>query len=117
MTDETPQGAEHFRATGRRLSDEAVGTERDPANVAPLVVYLTSPAAANISGRVFGAKGWRYTLYSEPEEERVLWADATTDLGSFFRRFPETLGKGLALEDLSRATSRGLAREDRPPAQ
>jgi NAD(P)-dependent dehydrogenase (short-subunit alcohol dehydrogenase family) len=109
MTDETAQGVEHFRRTGRQMSEEAVGTDGDPANVAPLVVYLASPQASNISGRTFGAKGWRYTLYSEPEEERFLGHDATVDLEGFFKRFQETLGRELKLEDLSRAASRGLA--------
>ena len=40
MIDSTPRGREVFEETGKWPSELAVGTERDPDNVAPLVVYL-----------------------------------------------------------------------------
>ena len=42
MIDSTPRGREVFESTGKWPSEQAVGTERDPDNVAPLVVYLSS---------------------------------------------------------------------------
>ena len=42
MIDSTPRGREVFESTGKWPSEQAVGTERDPDNVAPLVVYLAS---------------------------------------------------------------------------
>ena len=44
MIDSTPRGREVFEETGKWPSEQAVGTERDPDNVAPLVVYLSSDA-------------------------------------------------------------------------
>ena len=74
--------------------------ERSPDTVAPLVVYLASPQAANISGRIFGSYGYRYLLWSEPDHERILWSDGPWDLDRLFEDFPSTLGKDLALSDL-----------------
>src|SRR5919198_5149346 len=45
MIDSTPRARELFEQTGRWPSELAAGTERDPENVAPLVVYLASDAA------------------------------------------------------------------------
>jgi 3-oxoacyl-[acyl-carrier protein] reductase len=39
----------------------------DPESIAPLIVYLASDAAADISGSVFHIKGGNIGLYSEPE--------------------------------------------------
>src|SRR5207245_3754456 len=40
MIDSTPRGREFFEQTGKWPSEAAVGTERDPDNVAPLVVFV-----------------------------------------------------------------------------
>jgi len=46
MIDSTPRGQKMFEETGKWPSEMARGTERDPDNVAPLVVFLSSDAAA-----------------------------------------------------------------------
>lgn len=79
---------------------ETPEAERSPDTVAPLVVYLASPQAANISGRIFGSYGYRYLLWSEPDHERTLWSDGPWDIDRLFDQFPLTLGKDLALSDL-----------------
>src|SRR5246127_1908634 len=56
MIDSTPRGREVFEQTGKWPSEQAVGTDRDPDNVAPIVVYLSSDAAANVNGQVFHAR-------------------------------------------------------------
>ena len=66
--------------------------------VAPLLLYLVSPAAANISGRIFGAYGFKYIRWSEPHHERSLDSSGSWDLNELFERFPATLGESLSLE-------------------
>ncbi len=96
MLDGMDIAKEHFARTGRWPSEVSEGTELDPANVAPLVIYLASEAAGNISGRIFGARGLTYTLYNELEEQVSLIADGGRwDLERLFDEFPSTLGEGL----------------------
>jgi NAD(P)-dependent dehydrogenase (short-subunit alcohol dehydrogenase family) len=81
------------------LPTQVAGPEEQPETVAPLVVYLASPAAAGISGRVFGSYGYKYVRWSEREHERVLESDGPWDLDRVFEAFPDTLGEGLSIED------------------
>src|SRR5438309_7479460 len=48
MIDSTPRAREVFEQTGKWPSELARGTEKDPDNVAPLIVYLASDAAAQV---------------------------------------------------------------------
>ncbi len=48
-----------------------------PQNVAPLVGYLVSPAAANISGEVFIVWGKRVTVVERPKIDQHI--DKATD--------------------------------------
>jgi len=57
MIDSTPRGREVFEQTGKWPSEQAVGTERDPDNVAPLVVYLASEAARWTTGSALVVDG------------------------------------------------------------
>ena len=89
----------YFKEHGRWPHEDAPPQMR-PENVAPLLVYLASPAGANISGRIFGAYGYKYILWSEPVHERTLESDGPWDLDRLFEDFPKTLGEGLTLADL-----------------
>jgi len=84
-------------AEGHRLSDLAP-EDRRPEQVAPLVAYLASPAAAHISGRIFGAYGFKYVRWSEPHHECFLESEGPWNLDDLFERFPQSLGEGLSLE-------------------
>ena len=61
---------------GLPASETAEGTPRDPANIAPIVVFLASDEAAYVNGQVFGAAGYRITRYSHIVPERVLMSDS-----------------------------------------
>jgi NAD(P)-dependent dehydrogenase (short-subunit alcohol dehydrogenase family) len=95
MIDSTPRGRQFFEETGKWPSEAAVGTDRDPDNVAPLVVYLASDAAANVNGQVFHSYGYSYTLLEQPRAVRSIKADGRWDPEELARIFPETLGANL----------------------
>jgi NAD(P)-dependent dehydrogenase (short-subunit alcohol dehydrogenase family) len=80
------------------LPSERTTAEQRPDTVAPLAVYLASPAAAYVTGRVFGSYGNRYVRWSEPVHEAVLESDGPWDLDRLFEEFPRTLGEGLSPE-------------------
>jgi NAD(P)-dependent dehydrogenase (short-subunit alcohol dehydrogenase family) len=95
MIDSTPRGREMFEQTGRWPSEQAVGTERDPDNVAPLVVYLASDAAAGVNGQVFHSFGYGYTLLAQPQAVRRLDAGRRLSPAELAALFPDTLGERL----------------------
>ncbi len=67
----------------------------DPKEIAPIVCYLATDQAENISGRVFGATKGRVALYSEPEEIRGIYKDGIWTLEELMKLIPRTLARGL----------------------
>jgi NAD(P)-dependent dehydrogenase (short-subunit alcohol dehydrogenase family) len=110
MIDSTPQGREFFERTGRWPSEVAAGTERDPENVAPLVVYLASDAAQEITGQVFGAFGYQIALFGQPRIVGALRHHRRWEPEELQALVPQTLGA--YLEPPPAATgSAGLLRQ------
>jgi NAD(P)-dependent dehydrogenase (short-subunit alcohol dehydrogenase family) len=66
-------------ATMTMRSEDAVGTPRDPANVAPFVVYLLGDEAAAINGRAFAVVGYQVTLLEEPSYGETIRSDGPWD--------------------------------------
>jgi len=95
MIDSTPRGKKIFEETGKWPSEQAVGTERDPDNVAPLVVFLSSDAAAHINGQVFHSFGYGYTVLAQPQAIRRIDADRRLDPEELIKLLPQTFGTGL----------------------
>ena len=95
MIDSTPRGKKVFEETGKWPSEQAVGTERDPDNVAPLVVFLSSDAAAHINGQVFHSFGYGYTVLAQPQALRRIDADRRLEPEELVKLLPETFGQGL----------------------
>ena len=92
MTDTIPAG----RMPGQPAeSQAATGTPMDPANVPPIIIYLCSDEAANITGQCFGASGYRITRYTHMHPDRVLMNDKPWDVDHLFKVFKSTLGVGL----------------------
>jgi len=114
MIDSTPRGKQMFEQTGKWPSEMARGTERDPDNVAPLVVYLASDAAANVSGQVFHSYGFGYTLLEQPHPVRSLRASQRWDPEELAKVFPKTLGANLKP---AIGAGFGTTLDDRPPEE
>ena len=95
MIDSTPRGRQVFEETGKWPSEQAKGTERDPDNVAPLVVYLASDAAAGINGQTFHSFLYGYTLVAQPQALRRLDGARRFTPAELAKLFPQTLGAAI----------------------
>src|SRR5688572_20000310 len=111
MVDTTPRAQEVFDKTGKWPSELATGTDRDPDNVAPLVVYLASDAAAHVNGQVFHARGYRYTILSQPRADSAITADARWEPEDVAAVFDKTLGARL---EPPMGVAFGTALDERP---
>jgi NAD(P)-dependent dehydrogenase (short-subunit alcohol dehydrogenase family) len=64
-----------------------------PEEIAPIVLYLATDQAENISGKVFGASRGRVSLYSEPQEIKGIFKDGVWTLEELMKLVPKTLGQ------------------------
>jgi len=94
MIDSTPRGQQVHHETGKWPSEMAVGTERDPDNVAPLVVYLCSEAASHVNGQVFASVGYQIVRMEMPRFVRALRGERRWEPEEVAEWFPKTLGDG-----------------------
>ncbi len=76
-------------------SEQAQESPMDPANVAPVVVFLASDAAQHVTGQCFGASGYRISLYTHLVPEKVIYSQGPWDLDHLFKVFNSTLGADL----------------------
>jgi len=98
MTASIPPATEQLRAYVE------AAPAASPADVAPLITWLCSPAAAGVSGQVFGARGAEFAVWSQPRPAvtlvepqgwtgealaatRPTWAPALAPLESEFALF------------------------------
>jgi NAD(P)-dependent dehydrogenase (short-subunit alcohol dehydrogenase family) len=94
MTDTIP--ANFAQQMGLSTSSEQAQTSpMDPNNVAPIVIFLASDAAAKVNGQVFGASGYRIALYTHLVPEKVIYSQGPWDLDHLFKVFNSTLGADL----------------------
>lgn len=62
------------------------------ADVAPLIAYLASDAAADVSGQAIGVGGDRLQLWSHPEPVLSAYHDGGWDTETLAAEFPTTIG-------------------------
>ncbi len=93
MTDTIPAG--RMPGVTGVTSESAEGTPRDPANVAPIVVYLASDDAANVTGQCFGAYGYRIQRMTHIVPDKIIYNNGPWDVDKLAEVFPSTLGLDL----------------------
>ncbi len=93
MTDSIPEG----RMPGGNFGQSAgaANSIMDPANVAPVVVFLASDEAQYVNGQAIGATGYRATRYSHIVPERVLMGEGPWTVERLSQSFKSTLGVDL----------------------
>jgi NAD(P)-dependent dehydrogenase (short-subunit alcohol dehydrogenase family) len=78
----------------RQLYEDSINPA-DPKEIPPIVLYLATDQAENITGRVFGATRGRIALYSEPVEIKGIYKDGIWTLEELMGLMPKTLGRGM----------------------
>ena len=94
MTDTIPTGRMPG-ATGLD-SETAAGTPMDPANVPPMIVFLSSDEAGEVTGQCFGASGYRdHAAIRIWSRSASIINNGPWDIDQLFKIFKQTLGSGL----------------------
>ena len=89
MTDTIPAG--RFGSTGVPQSESAEGTPRDPANIAPICLFLASDDGAEVTGQCFGASGYRIMRYTHLVPEKIIYNNGPWNVDELFERLKSTL--------------------------
>lgn len=76
-------------------SELASGTYRDPANCAPIVVYLLGDAAKEINGQIFRAQGYEISRMNDLGFDRIIKNNGRFDIATIAERLPRELGPNL----------------------
>jgi NAD(P)-dependent dehydrogenase (short-subunit alcohol dehydrogenase family) len=101
MIDSIPRAVEAVADTGKLPSELAIGTERDPDNVAPLVAFLASDEASDINGHLFGSFGYNMTLMSQPKVIKTLKADHRWSVDELIEVVPKAFGDRFEIEQVN----------------
>ena len=80
---------------GGDLQPDTAPALRDPDDVAPIVVYLCTDAAANINGATFGASGGRIDLHTDPIPVKSIYKEGRWTLDELLQIMPSTLVRDL----------------------
>jgi NAD(P)-dependent dehydrogenase (short-subunit alcohol dehydrogenase family) len=93
MTATVPEAATALRAErGIRRTTGGRPQIRDPKHVAPMVAYLASDLATNITGQTFAIGGERMALISNPAPVREVYCPGGWTIEKMVELFPQTLG-------------------------
>lgn len=93
MTDTIP--ADRMPGWSGVTSETSEGSPRDPSNVAPIVAFLASDDAANVTGQCFGASGYRVSRYTHLVPDKTICNDGPWDVDKLAEVFKTTLGVDL----------------------
>ncbi len=84
---------DRFREENQAIqSGSSEGTDRDPKNIVPPIVYLASDAGADVTGRVVQVQGHRIAIWREMYAEKTIYSRTPVwDIDTLFEVMPETL--------------------------
>ena len=83
--------AERGVASASTQQTGAEAAMRDPEDVAPIVVFLATDAAANINGCTFGAASGRISLHTDPVPIKSIFKEGRWTLDELLDVIPTTL--------------------------
>lgn len=78
-------------------SDMAGGTYRDPANIAPLAIYLLSDEARGINGQIFRVQGYEIAHMAGFGFDKTMTSLGPWEVDAIADRLPDALGPALTL--------------------
>ena len=84
-----------YRLGDAMRSELASGTYRDPANVAPLAIYLLSDAARGINGQVFRVQGYEVSRLAMLAFDKTMTSLGPWNVEALGARLPNELGPTL----------------------
>lgn len=104
FVDDVAPFIERLGALGRYRAGErgGVGGAGTAEEAAPFAVWLCTPAAAGVTGRVFSIEGDTVGVWSEPVIERACTRDGGWTLDSLDERIPTSVFEGLGEQGISR---------------
>jgi NAD(P)-dependent dehydrogenase (short-subunit alcohol dehydrogenase family) len=73
-------------------SELAAGTDRDPANIAPTVLYLLGDESRGVNGQVYRVQGYEVARLGEIGWDKVITNDGPWDIAAIAERLPRELG-------------------------
>ena len=91
-----------------------LGEMGDPEDVAPMVVYLLSDAAADVTGQVYTVVGGRIAVWSQPTEVREMRKDGRWTPKEIGSRFAEVGVERMALIDRLEEYRNAASAGDKP---
>ncbi len=94
MTDSVPDSALNLRK-GEFLPPPEGTVTNDPDQVAPMIAWLASDQASDVTGRIFHCVGNRISLMNSPEQGRSIHKDGRWTVEELAGVFPETIGLDL----------------------
>jgi NAD(P)-dependent dehydrogenase (short-subunit alcohol dehydrogenase family) len=97
VTDAYLRAREIRKQQGIQREDRGTGEieHLNPDDVAPMVVYLASPHAANVNGQFFLCYGGAIALVSQPRPVQTLFTDGVWTLDDLDRLAPGTVLQGV----------------------
>jgi NAD(P)-dependent dehydrogenase (short-subunit alcohol dehydrogenase family) len=89
-----------------------IGPNGEPEDVAPMVIYLLSDAAKDITGQVYTAVGNKIAVWSQPSEQRAMFTEGRWTPEQIAERLATSIGTEplpqlLKAEEMRRAAAAG----------